>query len=151
MVFLHPIRAEGRKINNSTLSAVGKTPFQAATQVTCTMFENVTNKKNVMQCFVVTLHWRKCSAEKTAEDYLSRPRRLHRQPSCRFQHRTRKKVDEGVRSLHPAWPQPFYRFTTDRDSVTAKEASEEKKNNNKKNNREPYGNAAFLWIAKETD
>lgn len=46
------IRAEGdARYNNSTFSAVGKTPFQAATQVTYTMCENVTTKKKVIAVF----------------------------------------------------------------------------------------------------
>uniref|UniRef100_K1Q8E3 Mutator-like transposase domain-containing protein n=1 Tax=Magallana gigas TaxID=29159 RepID=K1Q8E3_MAGGI len=47
-----PIRAErDARYNNATFSAIGKTPFQAATQVTYTLSENVTKKKNVMAVF----------------------------------------------------------------------------------------------------
>lgn len=47
-----PIRAEGdARYNNATFSAIGKTPFQAATQVTYTLSENVTKKNNVVAVF----------------------------------------------------------------------------------------------------
>lgn len=46
------IRAEGdARYNNSMFSAVGKTPFQAGTQVTYTLCENVTKKKRVISVF----------------------------------------------------------------------------------------------------
>ncbi|XP_062604515.1 uncharacterized protein LOC134266309 [Saccostrea cucullata] len=46
------IRAEGdARYNNSTFSALGKTPFQAGTQVTYTMCENVTSEKKIISVF----------------------------------------------------------------------------------------------------
>lgn len=46
------MRAEGYALyNNATFSAIGKTPFQVATQMTYTFRENVTKKKNVVAVF----------------------------------------------------------------------------------------------------
>ena len=47
-----PIRVEGdARYNNSMFSGVGRTPFQAATQVTYTMCENVTNRKKIISVY----------------------------------------------------------------------------------------------------
>lgn len=47
-----PIRAEGdARYNNSMFSGVGRTPFQAATQVTYTMCENVTTRKKIVSVY----------------------------------------------------------------------------------------------------
>ena len=44
-----PIRGGGdARYNNATFSAIGKTPFQAATQVRYTVSENVTQRKTVV-------------------------------------------------------------------------------------------------------
>lgn len=75
------------------LEQSGKTLFQATTQMTCTMCENVTSKEKIFQmfCEYKLFNKKRGPVKKRGEWYLSRPPRLHRQPSCRCEHRKRKK------------------------------------------------------------
>lgn len=87
------------------LEQSGKTLFQATTQMTCTMCENVTSKEKIFQmfCEYKLFNKKRCPVKKRGEWYLSRPPRLHRQPSCRCEHRKRKKrwARECIREIQP--------------------------------------------------
>lgn len=106
------------------LEQSGKTPLQAATQMTCTMCENVTSKEKIFQmfCEYKLFNKKRGPVKKRGEWYLPRPPRLHRQPSCRCEHRKqKKKVGREVHPSDPAGPYPVTvsHLTTDGDRAIA--------------------------------
>lgn len=110
------------------LEQSGKTLFQATTQMTCTMCENVTSKEKIFQmfCEYKLFNKKRGPVKKRGEWYLSRPPRLHRQPSCRCEHRKRKKkVGKGVHPWDPDGPYPVTvsHLTTEGDRAIATEES----------------------------
>lgn len=127
------------------LEQSGKTLFQATTQMTCTMCENVTSKEKIFQmfCEYKLFNKKRGPVKKRGEWYLSRPPRLHRQPSCRCEHRKRKKrwARECIREIQTDPTLLLFHISQRKETGPSQQE-------NLKNKEESYGLEAFLLNRK---